>query len=267
MWSPQCLRAHPKETQCAAALTFSHSAHQNRAPFTNYRWYSSFHEISLFHVIPGDHSWTRPNEKPAPTPQLKYALHRSKPAKKQGTGRPFGITNGVKPLQSSPGRLASHLHAERQAQPQAAGLLPWPRFPAVLCVRLRRTSPESVSRICTILKHQKYTLKNRPFSVACLGASINGQWEVRNFLLHLQWITSDLTTTQPKENDCRASGLIPPILRRHSAPPAAEAPHTNRRSRRRTPGHRRRRRPGTAAAAGLLPVPPRQQLPRQAEGY
>ena len=142
----------------------------------------------------------------------------------------------VKPLQSSPGRLASHLHAERQAQPQAAGLLPWPRFPAVLCVRPRRTSPESVSRICTILEHQKYTLKNRPFSVACLGASINGQWEVRNFLLHLQWITSDLTTTQPKENDCRASGLIPPILRRHSAPPAAEAPHTNRRSGH--PGHR-----------------------------
>ena len=187
MWSPQCLRAHPKETQCAAALTFSHSPHQNRAPFTNYRWYFGFHEISLFHVIPGDHSWTRPNEQPAPTPQLKYALHRSKPAKKQGTGRPFGITNGVKPLQSSPGRLASHLHAERQAQPQAAGLLPWPRFPAVLCVRPRRTSPESVSRICTILKHQKYTLKNRPFSVACLGASMNGRREVGNFLLHLQW--------------------------------------------------------------------------------
>ena len=97
------------------------------------------------------------------------------------------MTNGVKPLQSSPGRLASHLHAERQAQPQAAGLLPWPRFPAVLCVRLRRTSPESVSRICTILKHQKYTLKNRPFSVVHLGASMNGHPEVGNFLLHLQW--------------------------------------------------------------------------------
>ena len=168
------------------------------------------------------------------------------------------MTNGVKPLQSSPGRLASHLHAERQAQPQAAGLLPWPRFPAVLCVRLRRTSPESVSRICTILKHQKYTLKNRPFSVACLGASINGQWEYRNFVQHLGWslFRSHQYPSQgerlprlrphpshPKEtqcsSSCRSTSYQSPVSTSHTrAPPPP-------------PGHRRRRRspPRTSPSA------------------
>ena len=51
----------------------------------------------------------------------------------------------------------------------------------------------------------------RPLMVA-------GKWEISCCIY--SGVTSDLTTTQPKENDCRASGLTPPILRRHSSPTA-----------------------------------------------
>ena len=49
---------------------------------------------------------------------------------------------------------------------------------------------------------------------------VAGKWEIS--CCTYSGVTSDLTTTQPKENDCRASGLIPPILRKHSSPPPGD---------------------------------------------
>ena len=45
---------------------------------------------------------------------------------------------------------------------------------------------------------------------------VAGKWEIS--CCTYSGVISDLTTTQPKENACRASGLSPPILRRHSSP-------------------------------------------------